>query len=261
MGLAHAHRAERNEERALLEFRAARSGFERVGAVLHAAEAARACGDAQRDDMPQRALRHHDSRTTVPVAGENVFRREGDTWSVAFDGHATRLRDLKGLHYIARLLADPGRNVHVLDMAGAVGGAADTNRSAGDDLSFASDMDAGVMLDAQAKEGYRRRLAEIDEDIEEAEEAGDEERAIQAGNERDFLIRELARAVGLGGRDRRAGSASERARASVTRAVRQAMNRIDEYHPALGEHLSRAIRTGTYCAYRPDPRASADWKL
>ena len=74
------------------------------------------------------------------------------------------------------------------------------------------------MLDAQAKEAYRRRLAEIEEDIEEAQAMGDDERAAQAAAERDFLVRELARAVGLGGRDRRAGSASERARASVTRA-------------------------------------------
>ncbi len=82
----------------------------------------------------------------------------------------------------------------------------------------------------------------------------DDERAAQAEAERDYLARELARAVGLGGRDRRVGSASERARAGVTRAIRQAMTRVHEYHPALGEHLNRAIRTGTYCAYLPDPR-------
>ena len=60
--------------------------------------------------------------------------------------------------------------------------------------------DAGEILDAQAKEAYRRRLAEIDEDIDEAQAAGDAERAAQADAERDFLIRELAGAVGLGGR-------------------------------------------------------------
>ena len=117
------------------------------------------------------------------------------------------------------------------------------------------------MLDAQAKEAYRRRLAEIEEDIEEAQAMGDDERAAQADGERDFLVRELARAVGLGGRDRRVGSASERARASVTRAIRQAMARIREHHPTLGEHLDRAIRTGTYCAYLPDPRVPPIWKL
>jgi hypothetical protein len=119
--------------------------------------------------------------------------------------------------------------------------------------------DAGVLLDAQAKAAYRRRLAEIEEDREEAQALGDAERAAQADTERDFLIRELARAVGLSGRDRRAGSASERARASVTRAVRQAMAHIRAHLPPLGAHLDRAVRTGTYCAYLPDPRVPAVW--
>ena len=115
------------------------------------------------------------------------------------------------------------------------------------------------MLDARAKEAYRRRLAEIEEDIEEARAMADAGRATQAGAERDFLVRELSRAVGLGGRDRIAGSASERARASVTRAVRQAMTRIRQHHPPLAKHLDHAIHTGTYCAYLPDPRAPATW--
>jgi hypothetical protein len=78
---------------------------------------------------------------------------------------------------------------------------------------------------------------------------------------RDFLLRELSRAVGLSGRDRRAASASERARAGVTRAIRQAITRIAEHHRHLGDHLSRTIRTGTYCAYMPDPRAPTEWRI
>ena len=46
----------------------------------------------------------------------------------------------------------------------------------------------------------------------------------------------------------------------MTRAIRQAITRIAEHHPQLGEHLSRTIRTGTYCAYMPDPRAPAGWR-
>jgi hypothetical protein len=116
------------------------------------------------------------------------------------------------------------------------------------------------MLDTTAKDAYRRRLAEIEEDVELAEAAGDADRGAQAAAERDFLVRELSRAVGLGGRSRRAGSTSERARAAVTRAVRQAMVRIGEHHPQLGEHLDRTIRTGTYCSYLPDSRAPARWE-
>jgi len=117
------------------------------------------------------------------------------------------------------------------------------------------------MLDVHAKNAYRRRLAEIEEDIEQARALGDDKREAQADAERDLLVRELSRAVGLGGRDRRAASGSERARVAVTRAIRYGIARTGEHHPQLGEHLDRAIRTGTYCAYLPDPRAPAGWRF
>jgi hypothetical protein len=47
----------------------------------------------------------------------------------------------------------------------------------------------------------------------------------------------------------------------VTRAVRQAMARIRERHGPLGEHLDRTIRTGTYCAYLPDPQGLVIWRV
>ena len=181
--------------------------------------------------------------------GPNVFRLEGDFWTVAFEGRTVRVRDLKGMRYLSRLLAEPGREFHVLDLVALEGG------SRGRPVLG----DAGELLDAHAKQAYRRRLAEIDEDLDEADAQGDAARAAQATVERDFLLRELAGAVGLGGRDRRAASASERARAGVTRAVRQAVARIGEHNPSLGEHLGRAVRTGTYCAYEPDPRVPTAW--
>jgi hypothetical protein len=149
----------------------------------------------------------------------------------------------------------------VLDLVAAEtgGGQVDTGQAA--ILPWSAFGDAGEILDARAKDAYRRRLAEIEDDIDQARAIGDAERAAQADAERDFLVRELARAFGLGGRDRRAASASERARAGVTRAIRQEIARIGEHHPQLGEHLNHTIRTGTYCAYHPDPRAPAGWIL
>jgi len=135
------------------------------------------------------------------------------------------------------------------------------HESATSEPSISPPGDSGEMLDTRAKNAYRRRLVEIDEDIEDARAVGDSDREAQADAEREFLARELSRAVGLGGRDRRAGSASERARASVTRAVRAALARVREHHASLGEHLDRTIRTGVYCAYLPDPRTPVDWKL
>jgi hypothetical protein len=241
-----------NEPRAVLELEAARLVFARLGAVREEAEAARALGDAAGNAAsdPEGRPATRPAVGLVPratAATEYVFRCEGDYWSMGFGGQMVRLRDLKGLHYLARLLDTPGRELHVLDLV-SVERSPDTG-------------DAGPMLDAHAKEAYRRRLADIDEDLEEAQALRDDERAAQARVERDFLARELARAVGMGGRDRRASSDSERARASVTRAIRQAMRRIHEHHPALGDHLARTIRTGTTCSYLPDPRVAAVWTL
>jgi hypothetical protein len=168
---------------------------------------------------------------------------------------AASVRDSKGLRYLARLLAEPGRELHVLDLV-ALERAPEQSESR---LAFAANGDAGELLDARAKAAYRRRLAEIDEDLADALALGDTARASQAESERDILVRELSRAVGLGGRDRRAGSASERARSAVTRAMRHALSRIRKHHAPLGDHLDRTIRTGTYCVYTPDPRVSITW--
>ena len=248
IALAEAHAANGSEHRAVLERQAARTILDRIEAAPPVA--------------PPVDLGHHDALDEQPDLGGNLFRREGDYWSVLFGGHTVRVRDLKGMRYLARLLAEPGREHHVLDLVAAEtgpGGPVDSGQAV--DLPRSAVGDAGALLDARAKEAYRRRLAEIDDDIEQARATGDAERAAQADAERDFLVRELARAFGLSGRGRRAASASERARVGVTRAVRQAMARIGEHHPQLGEHLRRTVRTGTYCAYSPDPHAPAGWRF
>jgi hypothetical protein len=182
-----------------------------------------------------------------------AFRHDGEYWTVGFAGSTAVVKDLRGMRYLARLVADPGHEFHVLDLVPNDAAEARDGKA----VRFALG-DAGPLLDDHAKAAYRRRLAEIDEDLEAARRAGDARREAQADAERDFLLRELSRAVGLSGRDRRASSASERARAAVTRAVRQAIARIHDQHDALGDHLTHTIRTGTYCAYEPDPsRAGA----
>jgi tetratricopeptide (TPR) repeat protein len=191
-----------------------------------------------------------------------VFRKEGEYWSITYDGDAFRLKDSKGLHYLARLLAHPGRQFHALDLVADVGGVAPAERTPdAEELGGSGLGDAGAALDAKAKRAYRERLSELDEEIDEARAFGDYERAAGAEEERELLVLELARAVGLRGRDRRAASAAERARVSVTRAIRSGLARICEHNSALGDHLERTIRTGAFCSYTPDPRAPIDWQI
>lgn len=195
-----------------------------------------------------------------PPTEAAVFRREGEYWSIVYDGDTFRLRDSKGLRYLARLLAAPGEELHALDLVGADAvGVREAPVNAG--LEVGGFGDAGALLDAQAKAAYRQRLEELREEIEEAESWNDPERAARAREEKEFIARELSAAVGLGGRDRRAASAAERARVNVTRAIKSALSRIEGQSPALGDHLKRTVRTGTFCSYAPDPRLPSSWQL
>jgi hypothetical protein len=116
------------------------------------------------------------------------------------------------------------------------------------------------VLDPSAREAYRRRLAEVDEDIEEATAMNDPARRELAERDREYLMDELRRDLGLGGRSRTTGSNAERARTAVTRSLRYALARLAEHHPSAAAHLEQHISTGTYCSYAPDPIAPITWQ-
>ena len=115
--------------------------------------------------------------------------------------------------------------------------------------------DAGEMLDEQAKVAYRRRLSELREELEEAKEVGNVERAEKAEQEIDALTSELSRAVGLGGRNRRAASASERARQSVTKTIKAVVERIMQSDTAAGGHLLAMHKDGQLLLLPARPRS------
>jgi len=199
---------------------------------------------------------------TVPTA--NTFRPEGEYWTVSFAGTTCRLKEARGLHYIAQLLHQPHQEVHVISLittsAGLSEGLAEEHSLP--DLSLPFDQtegDTGELLDPQARAAYKRRVSELREELAEAEQFRDLGRSERLSAELDFLTHELASAVGLGGRARRMGSPAERARVNVTRAVKIALRKISEHHAALGRHLASTIKTGTCCSYTPDARMPIAW--
>jgi hypothetical protein len=215
------------------------------------------------------------SASSMPNPGsptQGLFRKEGEYWTLGYAGHFYRLKDTQGFAHLAQLLRSPGTEFHALDLvrgstidllAGREAAApvppTEQDREAG--LSVGNLGDAGEWLDAQAKASYRHRLAELREELQAAKRQGRIAQAEAAEREIEALVAELARATGLGGRDRRAASATERARQSVTRTIKSAVNKIAEYQPALGHHLRRCIKTGTYCCYTPDPHVTITWNF
>jgi hypothetical protein len=176
--------------------------------------------------------------SAAPIA----FVPEGEYWAITHGGATFRLRDSLGLQYLARLLAEPGRSIHALELSGARADAGEAQDSG----------DAGELLDETAVARYRSRLHDLREELQEAESFGDSARAERMREEIEFLTTELSRAVGLGGRRRRAGGAAERARSAVQRRIRNALQRIAQSSPALATQLERAVKTGTFCIFRPE---------
>jgi hypothetical protein len=162
-----------------------------------------------------------------------VFRREGEVWALVDAGRTTRLRDSLGLRYLAELLRRPGVEFHAMELAGR---RAETGFE---------------VIDEAARRAYRQRLGDLESERDDAATGNDDERRVRAVLEIDALITELARSVGLDGRTRRTGSAAERARVSVTKAIRQALARIATASNDVGAHLNASITTGTYCRYEP----------
>ena len=205
------------------------------------------------------------SESTSPSpAVEDRFHREGEFWTIAYHGSVSRLKDSKGLRFLAHLLANPGAEIHVLDLVAQVEGRPGSTPSAADhsmDVGSEGLGDAGDVLDASAKAAYKKRLEDLQEEIEEAHAFNDPARAERLEDEKDALIQQLAGAVGLGGRDRKAASVAERARVSVTKTIKDALKKIAENNAELGEHLNLTVKTGTYCSYTPDPRAQIRWQL
>lgn len=177
------------------------------------------------------------------------LRRDGRIWHIRWRGQGATVPDSKGMRDLATLLAAAGREVHVTELIEAAGGP--PARAAGGD--------AGPRLDRQAREAYRSRVVDLEDDLAEAERHADIGRAAALRQERDFLAAELAAALGLGGRDRLAGDPHERARKAVAMRIGTALRAIDQVHPMLGRHLRRSVTTGRFCVYRPEE--SVRWQV
>ena len=180
-----------------------------------------------------------------------VFRRDGEYWTLIFGGRTTTLRDSKGMHDLQLLLADPGREHHVLDLWTDTATARPHPGHPADE-SLPRQRAPDYMLDDVAKQQYRCRLSQLDQQIDDATQQGDADTVATAKEERDRLVDHLASTYGIGGRTRRLPDEAERARKAIRRRIADAMHRIESANPVLGRHLRQSVHTGVFCSYTPE---------
>jgi hypothetical protein len=180
----------------------------------------------------------------------SLFVRQNDYWIIRYHGDAALLKSTRGLHCLGILLRDPGCEFHVRELRArltyVLPGAAAIPANG---RVYAS----APVLDAQAKAEYKRRIKDLRQELNRAEQFNDPQRKSEIQSELQMIGDHLANAVGLGGKGRRASSETERARSAVTKCIKKAIEQIGEAIPSLGYHLSARIKTGYFCSYNPHP--------
>jgi len=178
--------------------------------------------------LPDRA-----SIDTVPL----TIDREQDKWVLGFRGRRVVVGDLAGMRYLARLIARPGTSIPALELAGAPARVPEPSRQA--------------VLDDQARAAYATRARELAAEVAEARAHTDVARAERLESEIEALTRELEDATGLAGRPRHFVVPAERARTSVRKAIKRALDAIAAADAGLAAQLRAAVTTGYHCSYNP----------
>jgi hypothetical protein len=201
-------------------------------------------------------------KSSLAAREESSFLRQNDYWIVRYHGHAALLKSTRGLHYLAVLLRDPGREFHVRELIARPIDASTLAAVVAAKGRVTDAFDAGLpLLDAKAKAEYKRRVNDLQQDLNEAKRFNDPQRLTAIQNELQAILDHLASAVGLGDRYRRTCSDAERARSAVTKSINKAIQKIGEAIPSLGYHLAVRIKTGYFCSYNPHPDRPVAWKF
>jgi hypothetical protein len=209
-------------------------------------------GMVPRVDAWQERLDALESATVAaPVAAgrraddvEAAIGRRGSSWVLRWAGGEVVVADRLGMAYLAQLLGNPGREIPAATLvhsAEVVEGAAQP------------------VLDDAALAAYRARIRDLQEDLAEAEDFHDTERAARLSDELDRLVAEVRGQTDVRGRARSFASGDERARTAVQKAVRRALDAIEQADAALGSALRFSVQTGRLCCYRPGPGAPPRW--
>jgi hypothetical protein len=221
-----------------------------LGNAERQAQYLKRAGDIARAMRSNYVLQWIEAETDAPAAagsgedrtagkGRFAMSRQGDFWEVSFAGRRASIKNSKGMQILSRLVAEPNREFHALDLNSPTG-------------EFLIEQSGGLdALDERARSAYRQRLEDLVDELENARAMADTEHIESLQAEREQLEQELARAFGLHGRARPGGSAAERARVNVTRRLRDAIQHLGTHLPEADTYLNNCVKTGTYCRYVP----------
>jgi hypothetical protein len=185
-----------------------------------------------------------------------VFRKQGDVWEIVFRGDKFSQKHQLGLAYIRELLGKPDKQINCLDLARACNPQSTRSRKGlveADEVHQA-DSSQESSLDTRATKEYKEKLAEIEEELAEAQENQDMGKIEKLQEDKALLAGELKKAG-----HRKQAPAVKQARTSVSNAITRAIDNIGQNNEDAGKFLKQSIETGTTCRYKSDRNVT--WEL
>jgi TolB-like protein/tetratricopeptide (TPR) repeat protein len=184
-------------------------------------------------DVPDESLPDVPQQQLFPR--KNVFTIEDGLCKIVYDGKQVVLPLTKGLGDIARMIQAPDQQFHCSDLMGSLVA------------------ESGVeVIDEKARKKYQEKIIQLQEELAYAEETNNSFRLTALQTEYDSLLDHLGRAMGMGGKTRKAQNTVDKIRSAVTWRIRSSIKKIQQVHPALAKHLDVSVSTGIFCTYSPE---------
>lgn len=181
-----------------------------------------------------------------------AFCYAGGMWHLTFDGKTTHVDDTVGAKYIAIVLDKPGQHFRACDLPRIAEG--------GPVLKTAQET-VQEIISPEGKAAMKARLQEIETDLAEAKQMGNEagQEALQA--EKEQLLASGKKSKGAFGKARRFQTTKDKARTSVTTAIARTRDHksIRKDLPDAWRHLKANIQTGSTICYTRDP--AIQWEV
>ncbi|MFO0823777.1 MAG: hypothetical protein U0792_11775 [Gemmataceae bacterium] len=206
----------------------------------------------------------------TPPAGLCVFRQDGTSWTVIYEGKVVGRPDAVGLFYLRLLLERPGREFEAVELSQLRMLWHRCHKDAKNvDREFAETTpadDMGVFADVKAMSDYEARAEQLIAKMRAAENIINRATGLtndlaaekaQTRADRDQWQEELrqlnehiTRARRLGGKPRRMGDEKKKARDAVVKAINEAVEGFSKSLPSLYDHLIDKLCVGSTCLYK-----------
>jgi hypothetical protein len=197
--------------------------------------------------QPNAKGRESEQKTDTIKEAENVFKKDGDFWQVAYQSNnTTTIRDNKGMSYIHRLLEKPDESMAAMQFF------------AKGETIYAGSGKQQEVVDSATIADCRKRLSEIESELAEAEKNNDFAAQERLGKEKEEILN-LLNTDTFKGKKAKFSDDKERARIAVTNAINRALDNIKEHNQPLYRHLNNSILRGSEFTYTPDKEI--DWEL